>query len=72
MGISAATDPCRDGDYKIPDPYNCKKFWLCKGGSNVNNYTCTNGYSFSPKNSANSCTGPPPSQVKGGCWKVEG
>ena len=79
MGISAARrkgDPCTDGhdygrNYKLVDPYSCKKYWMCSGGPRGQHYRCNNGKSFNPENQADPCSGPPPTEVEG-CWKTKG
>eukprot|EP00093_Oithona_nana_P004414 04414.XXX_105669_106347_1 [CDS] Oithona nana genome sequencing. len=69
-------DPCKgykhsDFQYKLPDPYNCKKFWMCSGGPRGNHFTCPPGTSFDPDSKVGSCTGPPPVLVKA-CYKNKG
>ena len=79
MGISAARrkgDPCKDGhdygrNYRLVDPYNCKKYWMCSGGQRGQHYTCRIGTSFSLDDPVDPCTGPSPRDVKG-CWKKKG
>merc|ERR1712012_235062 len=69
-------DPCQgyehsDFRYKLTDPYDCRKFWMCSGGPKGNHFTCPPGRSFNPDSKFGSCTGPPPSEVKA-CFKNEG
>ena len=68
-------DPCRDYKgglpYRFPDPYNCKKYWMCiYGHSSGKHFTCPATTSFTP-NLNGTCDGPPPLEVKG-CWKSKG
>ena len=70
-------DPCGDykhGDpnYRIVDPYNCKKFWMCIVGHNQgSHFLCPAGTSFTPDILNGSCNGPPSWKVKG-CFKSKG
>ena len=52
---------CNTGKYRLPDPTNCKKFWLCCSGSKGQRYRCPAGKSFDPNKSSTAegiCTGP--------------
>ena len=75
-------DPCKgykhsDFQYKLPDPYNCKKFWMCSVVPRGNHFTCPPGTSFDPDSKVGSCTGPPPVLVNKGFrfekyrWKIK-
>merc|ERR1719210_110505 len=53
----------RDFRYKLVDPYDCRRYWMCSGGKVGQHFMCPPGTSFNPDSKFGSCTGPPPSSI---------
>ena len=66
--IKALKNPCKhykhgNFKFKIPDPYNCTKFWMCSEDRG-RKMSCPIGTSFEPDLLFGSCIGPHPKRVK--------
>ena len=70
----SSKNPCahyKHGDfrYKLPDPYDCTKFWMCSSEISQQ-MSCPIGTSFKPTLLFGSCTGVSPNKIKD-CYKYK-